>query len=67
MVLEPRTVLQTAFGTTIPPHQAVLVHDSTADHRFMVLPQRPAGTEGYSREQLRALVTRDSLVGVRIL
>jgi nitrile hydratase len=43
---------------------AVAVHDSTADMRYLVLPQRPQGTEGWNEEQLRTLVTRDSMVGV---
>jgi nitrile hydratase subunit alpha len=42
----------------------VRVHDSTADMRYLVLPERPAGTEGWSEEGLAALVTRDSMIGV---
>lgn len=61
-VNEPRAVLQ-EFGTIIPDNVAVRVHDSNADMRYLVLPQRPAGTEGWSEEQLRPLVTRDSMVG----
>jgi nitrile hydratase len=45
---------------------AVTVHDSTADLRFLVLPLRPAGTEGWSEEALAALATRDSMVGVSL-
>ena len=62
-VIEPRAVLQ-EFGTEIPYDVAVNVQDSTAELRYMVLPMRPAGTEGWSEEQLAAIVTRDSLVGV---
>jgi nitrile hydratase len=43
---------------------AICVHDSTADMRYLVLPMRPAGTEGWSEEALTRLVTRDSLIGV---
>jgi hypothetical protein len=66
MVIEPRKVLA-EFGTDIPANTAVMVHDSTADLRFLVLPQRPKETEGFSREQLKALVTRDAMIGVRAL
>jgi nitrile hydratase len=52
------------FGTAIPGHVIVRVHDSTADMRYLVLPKRPAGTEGWSVEKLAALVTRDSMIGV---
>ena len=62
-VKEPRAVLA-EFGTDVPDNMEVRVHDSTADMRYMVLPQRPAGTEGLSEEQLAGLVTRDSMVGV---
>jgi nitrile hydratase len=44
----------------------VRVHDSTADMRYLVLPVRPAGTEGWSEERLAALATRDSMVGVSV-
>ncbi len=62
-VREPRAVLR-EFGTVIPDDVEVRVHDSTADLRYMILPLRPAGTEGWSEEQLVPLVTRDSLIGV---
>ncbi|HZM35175.1 MAG TPA: nitrile hydratase subunit alpha, partial [Burkholderiales bacterium] len=42
------------------------VHDSTADMRYLVLPMRPAGTEGWSEEKLASLVTRDSMIGVSV-
>jgi len=63
VVREPRAVLA-EFGTGIPDHVAVRVHDSTADMRYLVLPERPQGTEGWSEERLAALVTRDSMIGV---
>lgn len=63
VVREPRAVLA-EFGTEVADGVELLVHDSTAEMRYMVLPERPAGTEGWSEEQLAALVTRDSLIGV---
>jgi nitrile hydratase len=62
-VSEPRKVLA-EFGTIIPDEVEVRVHDSTAMVRYLVLPQRPAGTESWSEEQLAALVTRDTMIGV---
>jgi nitrile hydratase len=62
-VREPRAVLA-EFGTLIPDEIEVRVHDSTADMRYLVLPERPADTEGWSEEQLAALVTRDAMIGV---
>jgi nitrile hydratase alpha subunit len=64
-VREPRAVLA-EFGTVLPAGVQVRVVDSTADYRWMVLPVRPAGTEGWSEEDLAALVTRDSMVGVTL-
>jgi nitrile hydratase len=64
-VVEPRAVLR-EFGTELPDHVTVRVHDSTADARYLVLPMRPAGTEGWSEDSLAALVTRDALVGVTL-
>jgi nitrile hydratase subunit alpha len=66
VVREPRAVLQ-EFGTELADDVALRVHDSTADIRFLVVPQRPAGTEGMSEAQLTALVTRDSMIGVSVL
>ena len=63
VVYEPRKVLG-EFGTTLPDHVEIRVHDSTADMRYMVLPLRPRGTDGWDEERLAALVTRDSLIGV---
>jgi nitrile hydratase len=65
VVREPRTVLA-EFGTHIAEDVEIRVHDSTADMRYMVLPLRPGGTEGFTEEQLAALVTRDSLIGVSL-
>ncbi len=62
-VREPRAVLA-EFGLSLPDHVELRVHDSTADMRYMVLPMRPAGTDGWSEAALAALVTRDSLIGV---
>lgn len=65
VVREPRAVLA-EWGTVLPQGTEVRVVDSTADYRWMVLPVRPAGTEGWTEEQLMALVTRDVLVGVAL-
>ena len=62
-VVEPRAVLA-EFGTVIPDDVAVRVSDSTAAVRYLVLPIRPRGTENYSEEELAALVTRDTMIGV---
>jgi nitrile hydratase len=65
VVREPRTVLA-EFGTALSDDVEVRVHDSTADLRFLVLPMRPAGTDGMSQEELAGLVTRDSMIGVSL-
>ena len=62
-VREPRAVLR-EFGTQLPDDVDIRVHDSTADMRYMVLPLRPRGTDGWDEDRLAALVTRDSLIGV---
>lgn len=62
-VREPRAVLK-EFGTELSDAMQVRVHDSNADLRYLVLPQRPEGTEDWTAEQLEALVTRDSMIGV---
>lgn len=64
-VVEPRAVLR-EFGTDLPEGKTVRVHDSNADMRYLVLPQRPDGTDDWSAEQLAALVTRDAMVGVTV-
>lgn len=65
VVREPRAVLA-EFGTHIPDDVEVRVHDSTADLRYLVLPARPAGSEGLSEEQLAALVSRDCMIGTAV-
>ena len=62
-VSEPRGVLK-EFGTEVPAHVEVRVWDTTAELRYLVLPQRPTGTENMTEEQLADLVTRDSMIGV---
>jgi nitrile hydratase len=64
-VLDPRSVLAD-FGVTLPAETKIRVCDSTAETRFLVVPMRPAGTEGWSEERLAELVTRDSMVGTGI-
>jgi nitrile hydratase len=64
VVREPRAVLS-EFGVDLADDVDVRVHDSTAELRYMVLPQQPAGTDGWSEEDLAALVTRDSLIGTQ--
>ncbi|MCP4209538.1 MAG: nitrile hydratase subunit alpha [Shimia sp.] len=61
-VREPRAVLS-EFGVTLPEGKKVRVWDSTAEVRYLVVPQRPAGTQGFSEDDLAALVTRDSMIG----
>lgn len=64
-VVEPRSVLK-EFGTEVPGDKTVRVHDSNADMRYLVLPEQPAGTDGWSAEQLAEIVTRDAMVGVTL-
>ena len=64
VVREPRSVLA-EFGVKLSDEVDVRVHDSTAELRYMVLPQRPEGTEDWPEEQLAKLITRDSLVGTQ--
>ncbi|MEM9386137.1 MAG: nitrile hydratase subunit alpha [Pseudomonadota bacterium] len=64
VVREPRAVLA-EFGVSLDERVHVRVHDSTAELRYMVLPQRPAGSEGWDEARLAALVTRDSLIGTQ--
>jgi nitrile hydratase len=63
VVREPRAVLH-EMGLDLPSAVEVRVWDSSAEIRYMVLPERPAGTDGWSEEQLAGLVTRDALIGV---
>ena len=62
-VSDPRGVMA-EFGFALPNEKQVTVLDSTADMRYLVLPRRPAGTEGMNEEELARLVTRDSMIGV---
>ena len=62
-VIDPRGVLK-ELGVEVPSDREVRVWDSTAEIRYMVLPERPTGTENLSEEQLAALVTRDAMIGV---
>ena len=64
-VREPRAVLA-EFGLDLPAESRVRVHDSTADMRYLVLPMRPAGTEGWSEDRLASIVTRDCMIGVAV-
>jgi nitrile hydratase len=64
MVREPRKVLRDDFGYDVPDDVEIRIWDSSSEMRYWVLPQRPEGTEGMSEEQLAALVTRDSMIGV---
>lgn len=61
-VLEPRSVLR-EFGVDLPDECEIRVWDSTAETRFIVVPMRPQGTDGWTEEQLAALVTRDAMIG----
>jgi nitrile hydratase len=65
MVREPRAVLK-EFGLEMKDEIQIRVHDSTADMRYMVLPMRPAGTDGWSEDKLATLVNRDSMIGVAV-
>lgn len=65
-VREPRNLLQD-WGIDLPTSVEIRVVDSTADYRWMVLPRRPEGTEGFSEDALRELVNRDALVGADVL
>ncbi len=62
-VRDPRGVVE-EFGVSLPDDVEMRVWDSTAEVRYLVIPQRPIGTEGWSEEQLSELVTRDSMIGV---
>jgi len=63
LVADPREAIRDMFGLEIDPERKVVVHDSTSDVRWMVLPRRPEGTEGMTEEELAELVTAESLVG----
>jgi len=65
MVREPRAVLA-EFGVQIPDAVQIRVHDSTADMRYLVLPMRPKGTDGWDEARLAGIVTRDAMIGVAV-
>ena len=65
VVREPRAVLR-EFGTVIPEHTEVRVHDSTAELRYIVIPMRPEGSEGMEEDELAGLITRDSMIGTAL-
>jgi nitrile hydratase len=66
VVREARTVLR-EMGLDLPAQTQIRVWDTTADTRYMVMPQRPAGTDGLSIEQLTALISKDALIGVAFI
>ncbi|WP_374332561.1 nitrile hydratase subunit alpha [Aestuariivirga sp.] len=65
-VIEPREVLK-EFGVEVPDAKEVRVWDSTAEVRYLVIPERPAGTEGWSEEQLAEIVTRNAMIGTGLV
>jgi len=64
-VRDPKSVLA-EFGTVLPAGSSVRVHDSTAEMRYLVLPMRPKGTEGWDEDQLASILTRDCMIGVAL-
>jgi nitrile hydratase len=64
-VIEPRGVLKD-FGTELPADTEIRVWDSTAEVRYLVVPMRPKGTEGWSEQKLAAIVDRDCMIGTRL-
>src|SRR5947208_12696486 len=64
-VIDPRSVLE-EFGLTLPADKKVRVWDSTAELRYLVVPMRPKGTDGWSEEQLAGLVSRDAMIGTAL-
>lgn len=64
-VIEPEAVLG-EFGVSLPQGKAIKVWDSTAEMRYLVIPERPVGTDGWSEEKLAELVTRDSMIGTGV-
>jgi nitrile hydratase len=65
VVFEPRAVLS-EFDTTLPDDIEIRVWDSTAEIRYIVIPQRPAGTDGFTVDQLTELISRDSMIGTKL-
>ncbi|MFZ8889387.1 MAG: nitrile hydratase subunit alpha [Pseudomonadales bacterium] len=66
VVREPRAVLR-EFGLEVPAEKALRVWDSSAEVRYLVLPERPEGTQGFSEAQLAALVPREAMIGVALV
>ena len=66
VVREPRAVLR-EFGLEVPAEKALRVWDSSAEVRYLVLPERPEGTQGFSEAQLAALVSREAMIGVALV
>ncbi len=66
VVRDPRSVLA-EFGTVLPESTRIVVHDTSAESRYLVVPQRPAGTEGYDEAALAGLVTRNGLIGTALV
>ena len=64
-VFDPRGVLE-EFGLVLPPSTGIEVHDSTSEVRYLVIPQRPEGTEGWTESELSRLVTRNSMIGTAV-
>jgi nitrile hydratase subunit alpha len=64
-VRDPRGVLAD-FGVQLPPETEIRVWDSTSEMRYLVIPQRPAGTQGWSQDELETLITRDSMIGTAL-
>ena len=67
IVIEPRKTLREDFGLNIGPEKKIKVWDSSAEIRYLVLPERPEGTEEMSEAQLASLVTRESMIGVGVV
>jgi len=65
-VSEPRSVLA-EFGTKLGDDVEIRVWDSTAELRYLVLPQRPSGTDGWTEEQLAEIITRNSMIGTEVV
>jgi nitrile hydratase len=66
-VADPRGLLREDFGLDVPDNVEIQVWDSNAELRYLVLPQRPAGTEGLSEDELADLVTRDAMIGTAVV
>ena len=67
IVIEPRKTLREDFGLNIGPEKKIKVWDSSAEIRYLVLPERPEGTEELSETELASLVTRESMIGVGVV